>query len=66
MEKIEKDNNVWYDNMLEKFTRFYKYCLLPEIVRGNSKRGERCQDPEYIKGAQAEREKKKLSTKFRT
>lgn len=42
--------------MIEKLVRFYKFCMLPEMIRGNLKRGLRCVDPDYIMKAQKERE----------
>lgn len=48
IEKIERDEHFWLQNMLPKLTRFYKECIAPEIVRNNLGKGLRCKDPSYI------------------
>ncbi|KAK4884281.1 hypothetical protein RN001_000552 [Aquatica leii] len=57
IEKIKRDDIFWQNNMEGKLT-FYKCCILPEIIRGNIKRGLRCVDPTYIIDAQQERQRK--------
>lgn len=48
IERIYQDDSFWNDSMINKLATFYNKCILPEIIRGNLKRGLRCVDPDYI------------------
>ena len=32
IEKIERDNAFWDNDMKDKLTKFYNDCLLPELI----------------------------------
>jgi len=42
LEVISRDTVLWQTAMLPKLERFYKQCMLPEIIEGNINRGQQC------------------------
>lgn len=64
IEKIQRDKLMWEKEMLPQLSKFYRWCLLPEIVAPNVIRGKPIREPDYILKAQkdvAERQKSKSS-----
>lgn len=59
MEKVAVDLEFWKLKILPKLERFYRECVLPEIVRGNIKQNIPCVDPPYILDAIRRKENKK-------
>lgn len=48
VQRIERDDNFWHKEMLEKLTKFYMDCLLPELVDPRHTRSMEIRDPPYI------------------
>ncbi|XP_063240064.1 uncharacterized protein LOC134540920 [Bacillus rossius redtenbacheri] len=59
VEKVQRNEDFWRNEMLPKLTRFYKKCLLPEIVDSRVIRGKPVREPEYISKAKEEMNAKK-------
>lgn len=62
VERITIDSELWTKTMLPKLTRFYKHCIVPEIVDSRINRQLRVRDPAYIIDAQSRRDKANLAT----
>lgn len=48
IEEIERDEEFWKNKMEVELTRFFKTCVLPEIILKRVKKGLKCLDPEWI------------------
>jgi YqaJ-like viral recombinase domain len=48
MQIIERDDVFWSSKMIDKLSRFYLNCLLPEIVDSRRDRKRPTRDPDYI------------------
>jgi hypothetical protein len=59
IERIERDDGFWKDNMEEKLHSFYHNCLLPEIIDPRHTRSMPIRNPDYITEAQKQREERK-------
>lgn len=56
-QRIDKDEEFWKTKMEEKLTRFYKDCLLPEIIDPRKPRNMPIRNPSYIVEAQKKRKR---------
>lgn len=58
VQRIERDDEFWQTEMEPFLTRFYKECVLPEIVDPRLERSMKIRDPPYILDAIAEKKRK--------
>ncbi|CAN7978517.1 unnamed protein product [Ixodes persulcatus] len=63
IEKIARDDQFWEVQMLPQLQKFYRYCLLPEIVDPRQSRSMPIRDPDYILEAIREKAQKAPKTK---
>lgn len=59
MERIERDDGFWSNNMEEKLKDFYFSCLLPELIDPRYTRTMAIREPKNILHAIEEYKKKK-------
>lgn len=59
VETISRDDYFWEAEMFPRLERFYKNCLLPELVDPCRSRNQPIRDPEYIVQAQKRQAEKK-------
>jgi hypothetical protein len=59
IEKVERDDSFWENNMEHKLITFYLDCLLPELLDPRFPRSLPIRNPEYIIQAQKMRKNKK-------
>lgn len=62
--KIKKDDEFWRKEMVDKLTKFYINCLLPELIDSRRKRCMPIREPSYIIEAQKNRNDKKTKTQL--
>lgn len=60
-EEICIDRELWINEMVPKLSKFYKDCILPEMIRGNIRINKKCKDPHYVLEAIEDRENKALN-----
>ncbi|XP_075530168.1 uncharacterized protein LOC142563505 [Dermacentor variabilis] len=61
VQEIARDDNFWSDHMLPLLSRFYRFCLVPELVDPRVPRSLPVREPSYICEAQ-KRQLKKQAT----
>lgn len=59
--KVDRDDEFWKEKMFPKLQRFYKDCLLPEIIDPRHNRSMPIRNPSYIEEAKAKADMKKKS-----
>lgn len=62
MEKIERNDAFWAENMVNELVQFYEDCVLPELLDPRRERNMEIRDPEY----RIKRKKPKLIEKEKT
>lgn len=63
VQRIERDDEFWQTEMEPFLTRFYRECVLPEVVDPRLERSMKIRDPPYILDAIAEKEEKSKKRK---
>ena len=56
--KVRRDDKFWQNKMKPFFLRFYKECLVPEIIDSRHNRNMPIREPEYILKAKEEKKKR--------
>lgn len=51
IEKIESDEDFWYNTMLPKLKKIYLECVAPEIILNRRSKGLKCRDLPFIENA---------------
>ena len=54
IEKIERDDAFWNNDMKDKLTKFYNDCLLPELIDSRYAQSLPIKNPHYINEAKIE------------